>query len=57
MNNNERIKALLHLETTITALIHEEIKETMKGRPRNIIDKINYILDESSLNDEEGENG
>lgn len=51
--NTRRIRDLLYLEQCITNAIHEEIKNTMKNRPDDIIDRIKYICDESMLGNAE----
>lgn len=45
----KRISDLMYLEQCIQNAIHEEIKETLKGRPADIVDRLKYILDESRL--------
>jgi hypothetical protein len=47
--NTRRIRDLLYLEQCITNAIHEEIKNTMKNRPDDIIGRIKYICNESML--------
>ena len=56
MVNARRIRDLLYLEQCITNAIHEEIKNTMKNRPDDIIDRIRYICDESMLGNAENLN-
>ena len=51
--NTRRIRDLLYLEQCITNAIREEIMNTMKNRPDDIIDKIRYICDESMLGNAE----
>jgi hypothetical protein len=54
--NTRRIRDLLYLEQCITNAIHEEIKNTMKNRPDDIIDRIKYICNESMLGNAENLN-
>jgi hypothetical protein len=51
--NIRRIRDLLYLEECIVRVIHEEIINTTKNRPDDIIDRIKYICDESMLGNTE----
>lgn len=51
--NIRRIRDLLYLEECIVRAIHEEIINTTKNRPDDIIDRIKYICDESMLGNAE----
>lgn len=50
---SRRIKDLLYLQSCIDNAIREEVQETLKERPSDIIDRIKYILDESMLGNSE----
>jgi hypothetical protein len=46
---SRRIKNLLYLQQCIDNAIIEEVQETLRERPSDIVDRIKYILDESIL--------
>ncbi len=48
---SRRIRDLLYLEQCLVHAVHEEIEETLRDRPSDIIDRLRYILDESVLCD------
>lgn len=48
---SRRIRDLLYLEQRLVHAVHEEIEETLRDRPSDIIDRLRYILDESVLCD------
>lgn len=46
---SRRIRELLYLEKCIVDAVHQEIEDTLRGRPDDIIERIKYICDESML--------
>ena len=46
---SRRIRDLLYLEKCIVDAVHQEIEDTLHGRPDDIIERIKYICDESML--------
>ena len=46
---SRRIRDLLYLEKCIVDAVHQEIEDTLRGRPDGIIERIKYICDESML--------
>lgn len=50
---SRRIRDLLYLQSCIDNVIREEVQETLRERPSDIIDRIKYILDESMLGNSE----
>ncbi len=50
---SRRIRDLLYLQSCIDNAIREEVQETLRERPSDIIDRIKYILDESMLGNSE----
>ncbi len=50
---SRRIRDLLYLQSCIDSAIREEVQETLRERPSDIIDRIKYILEESMLGNSE----
>lgn len=46
---SRRIRELLYLEKCIVDAVHQEIEDTLRDRPDDIIERIKYICDESML--------
>lgn len=50
---SRRIRDLLYLQSCIDNAIREEVQETLRECPSDIIGRIKYILDESILGNSE----
>lgn len=45
----KRANELLYLEQNVVSIIHQEIIETLRGKPSDITERLKYVIDNSNL--------